>query len=195
MPQAFYILFGAGFTAAVALALGRLLLRGLRLELHRQEENVLGFLAGAACLSLLVFALAMLGLARKGVFLAAGLLILAAAFRAGVHRGAEKRLPALPVAWRALFFAVFTVFTFLYFFNAAAPEASPDGSTYHLGLVSRYLRARGFERITTHMYANLSQGLEMLFLFAFSFGRQSAAALVHFAFLVSLPLAMRSEER
>ena len=40
------------------------------------------------------------------------------------------------------------------------------------------------------MYAYLSQGAEMLFLFAFTFGRHSAAALVHFAFLCALPLLM-----
>src|SRR5947207_14200589 len=45
------------------------------------------------------------------------------------------------------------------------------------------------------MYAALSQGIEMLFLFAFAFGRHSAAALTHFAFLVTLPLAMLSYAR
>jgi hypothetical protein len=40
------------------------------------------------------------------------------------------------------------------------------------------------------MYACLSQGAEMLFLFAFAFGRHSAAALVHFSFLLALPWAM-----
>jgi hypothetical protein len=36
------------------------------------------------------------------------------------------------------------------------------------------------------MYAQLSQGIELLFLMAFSFGRHSAAALVHYAFLLAL---------
>ncbi len=67
-----------------------------------------------------------------------------------------------------------------------APEASPDGATYHLGLVSRYLGAHGFVRITDNMYAAMPGGVEMLFLFAFAFGRHSAAALVHFAFLLAL---------
>ena len=40
------------------------------------------------------------------------------------------------------------------------------------------------------MYANLSQGIEMLFLFAYAFGRHSAAAVVHFAFLLALPWSM-----
>jgi hypothetical protein len=78
----------------------------------------------------------------------------------------------------------------LYFVNALAPEISPDGSTYHLGLVARYLREHGFHRITTNMYASLSQGLEMLFLFAFTFGRHSGAALVHFAYLIALGAAI-----
>ncbi len=43
-----------------------------------------------------------------------------------------------------------------------------------------------FPRITNDIYANLSQGIELLFLFAFEFGRYSAATLVHYAFLVVL---------
>src|SRR5262249_22119179 len=39
-------------------------------------------------------------------------------------------------------------------------------------------------------YANLSQGLEMLYLFAFAFGRHSAAAMVHFAFSLALAWSM-----
>jgi hypothetical protein len=76
-----------------------------------------------------------------------------------------------------------------------APEASPDGSTYHLGLVARYLRQHGFGHITTDMYANLSQGVEMLFLPAFAIGKHSAAAMVEFAFLAALPLGMLSYGR
>ena len=78
------------------------------------------------------------------------------------------------------------LYTVLYFFNALAPEISPDGSTYHLGLVARYLREHGFHRMTNDLHASLSQAIEMLFLFAFAFGRHSAAALVHFAFLLAL---------
>ncbi|MBI3693474.1 MAG: glycosyltransferase family 39 protein [Acidobacteria bacterium] len=71
-----------------------------------------------------------------------------------------------------------------------APEISPDGAGYHLGLVSRYLREHGFGRITTSMYAMLSQGTEMLFLFAYAFGRHSAAKMIHFAFLLATAAAM-----
>ena len=71
-----------------------------------------------------------------------------------------------------------------------APEISPDGSGYHLGNVVRMWRNHGFDWGYPSMYAYLSQGTEMLFLFAFSFGRHSAAALVHFAWLCTLPLLM-----
>ena len=74
----------------------------------------------------------------------------------------------------------------LYLANAMAPEVSPDGAGYHLGLVARYLREHGFVRITDNLYAAMPAGVEMLFLFAFAFGRHSAAALVHFAFLLAL---------
>ena len=88
------------------------------------------------------------------------------------------------------FAALFLIYSALYLSQAMGPEYSPDGSTYHLGYVARYLRQHGFGRITTSFYPNMPQGLEMLFLFAFAFGRHSAAAMVHFAFLIALALGM-----
>ena len=87
-------------------------------------------------------------------------------------------IPAPPLA--------FAVYLVLYFANAMAPEFSYDGSRYHLGLAARYLREHGFHPITDNLCACLSQGVEMLYLFAFAFGRHSAAAMVHFTFLVAL---------
>jgi hypothetical protein len=190
MLQPLSVLFGAAFTVAVSLAAGRMLLRALSVRLYRQEEHALAFVVGAACLSLLTFILCALRVAHRGVFLAAGLAILALAVRRGAHRPLGESFPPLPPFWKWLFCSIFAVYSVLYFFNAMAPETSPDGVGYHLGLVSRYLRAHGFERIATNMYANLSQGIELLFLFAFAFGRHSAAALTHFAFLVTLAWAM-----
>ena len=43
-----------------------------------------------------------------------------------------------------------------------------------------------FHPITDNLYAAFSQGVEMLYLFAFAFGRHSAAAMVHFTFLLAL---------
>jgi len=192
MPQPVAILLAAVFTVAVCVAAGRLLLRGLRLRFHYGETYLFAFVAGAACWSAVVFALAAARLARRNIFLAAGVLVILAALRWGRQPGLPAEAPpnGLSRPWKILFGVIFGAFTVLYFFNAFAPEISPDGSTYHLGLVARYLREHGFTRITTSMYANLSQGMEMLFLFAFAFGRHSAAALVHFAFLLALPLAM-----
>ncbi len=190
IPQPVYILFGAAFTVLVSWLLGRLLLRKLGVQLHRLEEDFLAFVTGSACLSALVFWLAAAGLLYKGVLLALGLGVIVLAFSRGAHRRAPGRLPPGDRFWARLFAAVFAVYTALYFFNAMAPEISADGTEYHLGLVSRYLRERGFPRITTNMYASLSQGVELLFLYAFAFGRHSAASLVHFAFLAWLPFGM-----
>ena len=190
MLQPLWILAGAGFTVAVCMALGRLLLRALSIRLYRQEEHPLAFVTGAACLSLLTFILCAAGLARRGVFLAAGLVILSIAVRRGALRPAGESFPALPTFWKWFFGSIFAVYCVVYFFNAMAPETSPDGVAYHLGLVSRYLRAHGFVRISTSMYANISQGIEMLYLFAFAFGRHSAASLTHFAFLVTLAFSI-----
>ncbi len=188
MPQAVYILFGVAFTCATAYSMGLLLLARLDLELYREERRIFSFLAGCALLSTAVFLLCSCGLARKGLFLVVGVAAIGAAWRLRLDPG--RCLPPLPRPWLRLFVVVYAAFGFLYFFNAMAPEFSPDGSSYHLGLVARYLREHGFHRIVTTMYANLSQGIEMLFLFAFAFGRHSSAAMVHLAFLAVLPLTI-----
>jgi hypothetical protein len=193
--QLLYTLFGALMTVAVSTALGKLLLGGLGLHFRRAEGYIFSFVTGSACLSLLVFALAATHAARKGVFIILGLAAIGAAFARRRAPLEDKPRPPLARYWKPLFGTLFVLFTYLYFFNALAPETSPDGSAYHLGLVDRYARARGFVHITTNMYAYLSQGTEMLYFYAFAIGKHSAAALVHFAFLVTLPFAMLAYAR
>src|SRR4051794_39378706 len=187
MPQAVYILFGALFTVSTAIALGTLLLRRFTVRLDRGEYFLFSFLTGSALLSTLVFLLCAVHLALKGVLLAVGIVAITAAYR---YRSVPPRAVHIRTAADKIFIALYTGFGVVYFLQAMAPELSPDGITYHLGLVLRYYQWHGFRHITSSMYANLSQGMEMLFLFAFAFGRHSAAALVHFAFLMSLPLLM-----
>ena len=189
------ILFGAGFTVLTAWSLGAILLRKLSLALYRTEERLFAFMLGSACLSAIMFALAALHLVRRGVLLALGILAIGYAFYSGAHRSKGHAFPAMPKRWTLVFALAFGFFTVLYFFNALAPEVSPDGMAYHLGEVTKYARAHGFVRITTNLYGNLSQGLELLFLHAFLFGKHSAAALVHYAFLVCLTFLMLSYGR
>ena len=180
------ILFGASFTIAVSWALGTLLFDWLRLSFSRLEEWLLAFVVGAACLSEIVFVLSATHLVRRGVLIAFGLVSIGASVRSVIIR---KKRPQFPkIGWIPA--GIFAAFTILYFVNALAPEMSPDGAAYHLGMVAKYAGARGFVHLTTNIYANLSEGIELLFLHAFLLGRHSAAALVHFGFLVTLALLM-----
>jgi hypothetical protein len=185
------VIFGAVFTLFTAWCLGITLLRRLRIPLHRFEEGLVALIVGSAVLSELMFAIAAVHLARTWFFVAVGIAVFAAAFLSGAFRPtSQDRLPSMPRSAWFLFGAVFLAFGYYYLAQALAPEVSPDGSSYHLGMVLKYFRAHGFVRITTNIYASLSQGLELLFLFAFAFGRHSSAALVHLGLLVSLPLLM-----
>lgn len=184
--RALSILFGAAFTVATAFALGSLLLRWTAARFSRLESTLLSYILGSACHSAIVFALCATHVARKGVFLAVGIAGIAAAWR-WRSVAAPEAVPPLSRHWRWAFTATFAVFSVYYFFTAMAPEVSPDGSAYHLGIVDHYNRAHGFERVSTNIYFNMPQGLELLFLMAFAFGKHSAAALVHFAFLATLP--------
>lgn len=169
--QPLAILFGAAFTAATAFSLGTILLRNF------SSDPAVRFVTGAALLSSLVFAVCSLRLAYPATFLAIGAASILSARR-------DWRIPKRPklTRWSILFLP----FLVLYFFNSMAPEISYDGSRYHLALVGRYLRDHGFRYLDDTFYVALSQGVEMLFLFAYSFGKHSAAAMVHFTFLLAL---------
>jgi hypothetical protein len=189
MQQVCGILLGALCSGGVSYCFGTLLLRRLNLKLEQMEYTALAFVAGSACFSEIIFVLCSIGLARKEVFVALGLLAgLAAICTRANTTAASFAWP--PARWRWLFGVLFAAFGIVYLVNALAPEMSPDGSAYHLPFVARYLRAHGFEPIRQNMYGNLSQGIELLFLPAFSLGGPSAAAMVHFLFLLDLPLMM-----
>jgi hypothetical protein len=194
MSEILHILFGAAFTVVVALSAGRLLLRRPKPVFEGGEQAIFEFLAGSACLSLAVFLLAVLHQARKGVFLWGGLAVIGwAGARALQRRGEGKQpppgtAPGTLRAFNVLVYIILTAYFVVYFFHALAPEISPDGSGYHLGNVLRIWTAHGFRWDYHSLYSSLYQGLEMLFLVAYSFGGFPAAALVHLAFQTALPL-------
>jgi hypothetical protein len=194
MQQVAGILLGALCSGGAAFCFGTLLFRRLNLELERTEYIALAFVAGSACLSEIIFILCSVGLAREEVF--AVLALLSATAVICTRRNAKHiKFARLPARWIWPFGVLFAAFGIVYLVNALAPEMSPDGSAYHLPFVTRYLRAHGFERISQNLYSNLSQGIELLFLPAVSMGGNSASAMVHFLFLLNLPLMMISYGR
>src|SRR5215471_10298282 len=167
------------------MALGDLVLR------DACREGGLRFVVGSAILSLIIFTACAAGIAHWWAFLSIGIGAIGSAglVRNGLTSGPRPKAgPLLP--YRQILIAVFGIYFLLYLSHAMAPEASPDGAGYHLSLVARYLREHGFVRITDNFYAAFPAGVEMLFLFAFAFGRHSAAAIVHLAFLVALAWQM-----
>ncbi|HEV1285214.1 MAG TPA: hypothetical protein VNU44_07885 [Bryobacteraceae bacterium] len=190
MWQAFWALLGAAATVAACYAAGALLVDWARAPLKRVERFPLAFVVGASVLHLVVFAVLALKIAYRPLVVGMLLIPIAWAIWKGSWRLKGDAVEPLSLGLKSFCTAIFGIFTVLYFFHAWAPESSPDGSSYHLGLVARYLRAHGFEQVVTNMYANLSAGVEMLFLPAFAIGKHSAGALVHYAFLVALAMAM-----
>lgn len=186
------ILFAGAFTFFVSLLLGKSLLKLLRVRLYRCEELFFGLVLGAACLSTVIFILSVLHLAYPQVFFVTGCGIIALAWRYGSIRFAPDELSSLPPKWSLLFIAIYGVFAALYFVVALCPESSVDGTVYHVALPALYLREHHIPAITTNMLSTLSEGVEMLYLFAFSFGRHSATAMVHLLFTLATPLAMLS---
>jgi hypothetical protein len=187
------ILLGAAFVFLVSSAAGQLFFRLIKLRLRRTERAFLSFLAGAAILSNIVFALAVCGAFYTWVISAAGLAILAAWWLWGREPAAPDPpdQPDLSPAWQWLFRIPYLVFGVMYLVAAMAPEISADGGGgYHLGLVSRYYDHRGFFPYHDNMFGGFAAGIEMLFLAAFAFGRHSSAAVTHLLFLLTLPFGI-----
>ena len=181
MLSIFYIRFAAVLTIAAAWALGTLLLRKAGASLHRIEQQALAAVIGSACLSTVVLLLCTAGLARKGVFLAIGLLGIVLAVALHPRSGGEP-YPNLSGPWKWLFGVAFAFLTVLYFFNATDPEPLPESLTRVLSALDR---ARGIQHSAP---VPLPAGIDLLFLYAFAFGRHSAAALVNLGLLISLAL-------
>lgn len=199
MRQAGAALFGAGLTVAACYAAGSLLIDGLRVALGRAERIPLAFMLGAAYLHLAIFGVLALHIAYWPVLAGLLAITIGTSVWTGAWRGSRtdsaKSAPPLSRMLLVVFGLCAGAFSILYLVNAWAPEASPDGGGYHLGLVARELRDHGFEPIPTSLYAMLSAGIEMLYVPAFAIGRHSAAALVHFAFAVALALSILSYGR
>jgi len=167
------------FTLASAWGLGRWLWR------RRPPSETLAVASGAVVLSLLVYLTLLAGVTGRRSFAVIGMLCCSGL--AGIRR------PRLAIPhWTGWLMAAFGAY---YAVHALAPEIQPDGVTYHLGLVKEWLSLRRFpSRIG--FYELLPQGLEMLFGFAFAFGRHSAAKLAHFGFLVlTVPLILATGRR
>jgi hypothetical protein len=177
------ILFGAALTLAAAYAWGAVLLR----RVAAPPEIALA--VGAAVESLLIFLLLALHVGYWPVFLALGLAPLAALPFIGRTGLSDAAVEPLGRYGRIAAGAIFAAYGVWYLVNAMAPEISPDGIVYHLGLAFDYARMGRFpDRFA--FYDALPQGMEMLFTMAFAFGHHSAAKLVEFGFLVATPSLM-----
>ncbi len=186
-----FILFGAFFTLAVAWMLGNICLHRLAVP------PVITLAVGAAAESTIVFLLLVSRVGHRASFLILGALCLAAYWRWG--RGPVRLAdPGNSRADRVTMYmagAALAFYAALYLINALAPELEPDARMYHLGLTSEYVRLGRFPS-RVGFYEMLPQGLEMLFVPAFAFGRHSAARLVHCAFLLAtVPLMLRIGRR
>jgi len=183
------ILFGAALPLAAAYAWGVMLLR----RVAAPPEIALA--VGAAFESLLIFLLLLLHLGWRPAYLVVGLAPLAVL--PFLHRTNRDDAVVEPLGryGRIAAGVIFAAYGVWYLVNAMAPEISPDGIAYHLGLPFEYTRLGRFpDRID--FYGMLPQGMEMLFTMAFAFGRHSAAKLVELGFLAATPtLLLRTARR
>jgi len=197
LKDVFYILLATALTAAVSTLAGNALLRSLQVKLYRAETLFLGLVLGSACLAAAAFAIAVAGHARRGAFFATAAVMLGLSLWRGGHKFPAEHPsdPAVPTPrwWKFAFWTVYLVLGGLYLSIALAPEASVDGSSHYLSQVARWARQFGFAPGEVRQAA--PDGVEMLFLFAYTIGHHSAAAMVELLFLFALPLGIWSYAR
>ncbi|MGA7409082.1 MAG: hypothetical protein WBW33_01275 [Bryobacteraceae bacterium] len=187
----FLILLGFFCCAVTSLSLGLATLRALRCDLDKIESLALGYVVGSAITSTLTLILGLLGAISELTFVTVTVLSLLLLFEQRKWFRGLAVTSTGSVTWpvKAMLLATLLSYGVLYFRQALAPEMSPDGTVYHLGFVNLWTHAGRIYRLVD-MYAAMPQGIEMLFLFAFTIGRHSAAALIHLWFLFDLPLLM-----
>lgn len=184
------VLAGGALTVLTAAFLGRTALArlsGLRGRLTVAEGWILSFATGAALLSGTMFLLCTAGQVTDAAVLLLGVAATASWLRWGRWTWSPVTLGQPPIRRLHLLALMVpaAIYGTVYLVHTLAPETRSDAMGYHLGLVQRYYRANGFEPVTTNIYAQISQGAEMLYLFAYAIGRESAAKIVHFSFLVA----------
>jgi len=183
-----YIGSGALLTFLTAWLIGRLFNELLSLRFRRAEHELLSIAVGSVLLSELIFVLCCFQLATATMFLAIFATVVCLTVCLNCFRNWPRLyLPRLD-RLTLIFGLIYLSYSSYYLVVSLMPEVSPDGSTYHLGNVARWNSDHGFVKFTGSIYSNLSQGCELLFLFAFSIGRHSAASVLTCLYLLSLPL-------
>ena len=148
-------------------------LRPLRGVMTEAEGWILSYAIGSALLSSAMFALCAAGWVTDASVVLLGAAATACWLRWGrwtwPPKQGQRRSPDSPLLLAVILPA--SIYGVLYVVHTLAPETRSDAMGYHLGLVQRYYRASGFVPLTTNVYAQISQGTEMLYLFAYAIGR------------------------
>ncbi|MCX6594448.1 MAG: hypothetical protein NTZ56_23280 [Acidobacteria bacterium] len=143
----------------------------------------LNFLAGSGVLGTLVYLLAHVGAARKGVFIAIAACSALVWIVRPIRRHAGTYIPAsaiIPVVASSLFAGLYLVY-------ATGPEYSPDAMDYHLVFVDLYKRSHGLVPVRDTYQAGFPPLMEMAFLYVYAISSDyRSCALVHLCFLFAL---------
>jgi hypothetical protein len=175
-----------GIGRKVLAFIGRRLVFDFRL-LSRAEHFALETTFGLMLISVGALALGMIGLFRS-IFFWVPLLVLALLLRqevgAWLKEGRALIAAARPQSRWSWLLAAFTVLMLvLALLHSLAPPYAWDGMTYHLVGPQRYLAAGRMTADPYNFYVGFPKSMEMLFSVAISlFGRDTAAAPVHFGF-------------
>jgi 4-amino-4-deoxy-L-arabinose transferase-like glycosyltransferase len=178
----------AAALTVLSAGIGRGLLARLPMShLSRLERLALAGLVGFGVVGLAALALGMVGLFNRVALW--GLIALGAlVFRRGVRAwagdlGGVVRDLRLDSAWSAFSAVIAAAMLLMALTEAISPPIRWDSLTYQLVAPARYLESGRVEPYDDNFYLGFPQGVNLLFGIAVSaFGRETAAAPVHFMF-------------
>jgi len=159
-----------------------------RHDLSRSERVALEGLLGLGLLGLVALALGMIGLYNGAVLWVALLIVALVCLRAVIGWLRDmvalvRRAFAPEPGWSRFLAAVTLFLLFTALLHALAPPSAFDAINYHLVGPTRYLAAGRIAAQADNHFLGFPQGVEILYGLAIGlFGRDTAAAPLHFAF-------------
>jgi len=198
LADALYSLALTALLLVTALAVGRVVLRSMRVETEGAERAALAALLGLGTLAYAFGALAFAGLVSplSLALTAAGVAAVVGDEMREVVSSAWRRVRSLPGALRRLepvqllIATVLVLLLVLTLADALTPPWDYDGLMYHLLGPKLFLQAGSIIPLPRLWQANGPLTAEMLFMFGLGLGSETLAKLTHLAFaLVYLALA------
>lgn len=164
-----------------ALQIGNFFLNKLNLTIIQSVRIPLAVGLGLSCFSVITFFLGISGILYKPVFYVL-ILILALFSIVNIKYLKDIKMPGLNPG-EMFFIFILSIFLSVAFVGAMTPPVFYDSLTYHLAVPLQYVKHHKIFHISTNLFANFPQNIEMLYTMSLILYDDILANLINFSFL------------